>query len=68
MFKSFVVMAFLLYYAIPVLTFIICYGMIIFTMKRRQSQEEMGTHSRLIDSATKQLIKTAITVTGKNPL
>ena len=40
--------------------------MIIFTMKIRQRQDEMGTHSRLIDSATTQLIKAAITVTGKD--
>ena len=56
---------FLMFYVIPVLAFVYLYCKIVVKLQRRRSQTQMGTHSRIIDAATTQLIKTAITVTGE---
>lgn len=54
---------FFILYAIPSLLFILLYGMVIFAFQKRKKKSDQLGSSRVIDKATSELTKTAITVT-----
>lgn len=56
---------FINYYLIPCTFFIVFYGMVIWTFKKRKKSPELGVagESQVIDMATKELTKTAFVVT-----
>ena len=53
---------FFIAYAIPCALFFVLYGLVLLSIHRRQGDTKLGS-SRVIDKATTQLTKTAITVT-----
>lgn len=61
--RGFSVWCFLIFYAFPCAMFFLMYGAIILTLVRRKTQSQLAP-SRVIDTSTAQLTKTAMVVTG----
>ena len=54
--------AFCIYWAIPCALFVIIYGIVIYTLTKRNKQSTLG-HSEVVAKASEQITKTAIVVT-----
>ena len=60
--KGFSVWCFLIFYAFPCIIFLVAYGWILVTLYARKRQTDLAS-SRVIDTATRQLTRTAAIVT-----
>ena len=62
-FYVFVIWIFVIYYAVPTLSFFVFYSLVIAQLLKRKGEQGLG-QSRLVNRAATQITKTAITVTA----